>query len=107
MSQALPTAILGRTGIEVTRLGFGTALWRPDRHHWTEQAASALYNEVLDCGHQLHRREPFPDPGTRSRSRTSPGLMTRTGAGSGTRDANKLSRLNPPVSVIDTLLWPR
>ena len=50
MSDGLPTAILGRTGIEVTRLGFGTALWRPDRHHWTEQAASVLYNEVLDCG---------------------------------------------------------
>ena len=50
MSDGLPTAILGRTGIEVTRLGFGTALWRPDRHHWTEQAASELYNEVLDCG---------------------------------------------------------
>ena len=50
MSQRLPTAILGRTGIEVTRLGFGTALWRPDRHHWTEEAASELYNEVLDHG---------------------------------------------------------
>ena len=50
MSEALPTAILGRTGIEVTRLGFGTALWRPDRHHWTEEAASELYNEVLDQG---------------------------------------------------------
>ena len=50
MSEGLPTAILGRTGIEVTRLGFGTALWRPDRHHWTEEAASALYNEVLDHG---------------------------------------------------------
>ena len=50
MSEGLPTAILGRTGIEVTRLGFGTALWRPDRHHWTEEAASELYNEVLDHG---------------------------------------------------------
>lgn len=50
MSDGLPNAILGRTGIEVTRLGFGTALWRPDRHHWTEQAASDLYNEVLNQG---------------------------------------------------------
>ena len=50
MSNALPTAILGRTGIEVTRLGFGTALWRPDRRHWTEEAASEVYNEVLDHG---------------------------------------------------------
>ena len=50
MSEGLPTAILGRTGIEVTRLGFGTALWRPDRRHWTEEAASELYNEVLDHG---------------------------------------------------------
>ncbi len=50
MSEGLPTAILGRTGIEVSRLGFGTALWRPDRSHWTEEAASALYNEALDHG---------------------------------------------------------
>ena len=50
MSARLPSTILGRTGIEVTRLGFGTALWRPERTHWTEPAANALYNEVLDQG---------------------------------------------------------
>lgn len=50
MSTRLPTATLGRTGIEVTRLGYGTALWRADRSHWTEAAAAKLYNEVLDLG---------------------------------------------------------
>ncbi len=50
MSTQLPTATLGRTGIEVTRLGFGTALWAPGKTHWTEQHAAHLYNEVLDLG---------------------------------------------------------
>ena len=50
MSAQLPTATLGRTGIEVTRLGFGTALWSPSRTHWTEQHAAHLFNEVLDQG---------------------------------------------------------
>ncbi len=50
MTTQLPTAILGRTGIEVTRLGFGTALWSPQRTHWTEESAANLYNEVLDQG---------------------------------------------------------
>lgn len=50
MSDGLPTAILGRTGIEVTRLGFGTALWRPERLYWTEERARNIYNAVLDCG---------------------------------------------------------
>ena len=50
MSDGLPTTILGRTGIEVTRLGFGTALWRPERLYWTEEWARDLYDAVLDCG---------------------------------------------------------
>lgn len=50
MSTQLPTAILGRTGLEVTRLGFGTALTRPNQPHWTEDQVNRLYNEVLDLG---------------------------------------------------------
>lgn len=50
MINGLPTAVLGKSGIEVTRLGYGTALWRPERHHWTEPAAAELYNAVLDAG---------------------------------------------------------
>ena len=50
MPAELPTAILGRTGLEVTRLGFGTALWRPDKPHWTEGQAKRLLNAVLDMG---------------------------------------------------------
>lgn len=46
----LPTSILGRTGLEVTRLGFGTALYRSDKPHWTEDYASGLYNAVVDSG---------------------------------------------------------
>ena len=46
----LPTAVLGRTGLEVTRLGFGTALYRPDKPHWTEHHADGVYNAVLDSG---------------------------------------------------------
>jgi len=47
---ALPTTTLGDTGIEVTRLGFGTALYSPTKPHWTDQAADRLLNEVLDAG---------------------------------------------------------
>ena len=50
MAVQLPTATLGRTGLEVTRLGFGCALWRPDRPHWTEEHANRLMNEVIDAG---------------------------------------------------------
>jgi len=50
MTVQLPTATLGRTGLEVTRLGFGCALWRPDRPHWTEEHANRLMNEVIDAG---------------------------------------------------------
>ncbi|MDP6402061.1 MAG: aldo/keto reductase [SAR202 cluster bacterium] len=50
MSNQLPTATLGRTGLEVTRLGFGTALSFPGQPHWTEQRADRLMNAVLDMG---------------------------------------------------------
>ena len=47
---SLPTATLGNTGIEVTRLGFGAALFHPDKTHWTDQTAAALHHQVLDAG---------------------------------------------------------
>ena len=44
--KTLPTAVLGRTGLEITRLGFGTALSRkmPDAE-WEQ-----LLGAVLDSG---------------------------------------------------------
>ena len=46
MTSAIPTAVLGRTGLEVTRLGFGTALRSGlDDERWAE-----LLNSVLDSG---------------------------------------------------------
>jgi aryl-alcohol dehydrogenase-like predicted oxidoreductase len=54
MTSVLPTAILGRTGLEVTRLGFGameirgTRVWggRPV----TEDQAKSILHAVLDAG---------------------------------------------------------
>ena len=46
MSHNLPTAILGRTGLEVTRLGFGAA----HRRAMTDEEMSAQLNAVLDAG---------------------------------------------------------
>jgi aryl-alcohol dehydrogenase-like predicted oxidoreductase len=46
MSPSMPTALLGRTGLEVTRLGFGTAPRKqPDAAQW-----GRLLNAVLDSG---------------------------------------------------------
>ena len=46
MTQAIPTAVLGRTGLKVTRLGFGTALHSGlDDEGW-----GVLLNSVLDSG---------------------------------------------------------
>lgn len=46
MAQAIPTAVLGRTGLKVTRLGFGTAIrGNPDDGHWNK-----VLNSVLDSG---------------------------------------------------------
>ena len=50
MVTQLPTAMLGRTGLEVTRLGFGTALYSPSRVHWTEDQANKLMNAAVDLG---------------------------------------------------------
>ena len=50
MADKLTTATLGRTGLEVTRLGFGCALWRPDRPHWTLERADQVWNAALDAG---------------------------------------------------------
>ena len=47
MARSLPTSVLGRTGLEVTRLGYGTALdhKEPDDEQW-----GRLLNGVLDSG---------------------------------------------------------
>ena len=50
MAAKLPTAILGRTGLEVTRLGFGTALHEPDRPDLTDEVMDRLMNAVVDSG---------------------------------------------------------
>ena len=50
MTTPLPTAILGRTGLEVTRLGFGTALYSPNKPPFTGGRADTLMNAVLDSG---------------------------------------------------------
>ncbi len=46
MSDILPTATLGRTGLEVTRLGFGAA----HRRSMTDDEMNAQLNAVLDAG---------------------------------------------------------
>ena len=43
-------AILGRTGIEVTRLGFGTALYSADRPRMTRPHWKGLLNGIVDSG---------------------------------------------------------
>lgn len=50
MDNELPKAELGETGISVSRLGFGTALWRPERVYWTEDTAHGVFNAALDAG---------------------------------------------------------
>ena len=47
MVQPLPTAILGRTGLEVTRLGYGTG---SRKQHPDDQQWGRLLNGVLDSG---------------------------------------------------------
>ena len=46
MSQSLLTAVLGRTNLNVTRLGWGAA----PRRAWTEERAESMLNHVLDAG---------------------------------------------------------
>ena len=46
MSNTLPTATLGRTGLEVTRLGFGAG----HRRAMTDEEMNAQLNAVLDAG---------------------------------------------------------
>ncbi len=52
MAGALPTAILGRTGQEVTRLGFGAMEIRgaPRGRAVTDEQAETILNAVLDAG---------------------------------------------------------
>jgi len=46
MNQSLPTSTLGKTGLQVTKLGYGTAISKfPDEVAW-----GRLLNEVLDSG---------------------------------------------------------
>ena len=62
MTQTLPTAVLGRTGLEVTRLGYGTALSKqPDHGQW-----GRLLNAVLDSG--INFIDTANDYGVRSAS---------------------------------------
>ncbi len=46
MSDNLPRAVLGRTNLSVTRLGWGAA----DRRGWNEDLAESMCNSVLDAG---------------------------------------------------------
>jgi aryl-alcohol dehydrogenase-like predicted oxidoreductase len=50
MTVQLATATLGRTGLRVTRLGFGCALWKPSAPHWTPEQADRVWREALDAG---------------------------------------------------------
>ena len=45
MTNQLPTAVLGRTGFEVTRLGYGTSIRVIDNEQW-----GTILNAVLDSG---------------------------------------------------------
>ncbi len=46
MSDNLPRAVLGRTNLSVTRLGWGAA----DRRVWNEDLAESICNSVVDAG---------------------------------------------------------
>jgi aryl-alcohol dehydrogenase-like predicted oxidoreductase len=46
MPQAMPTAILGRTGLSITRLGYGGAHRRPQ----TDESARVVHEAVLNAG---------------------------------------------------------
>ena len=62
MTQTLPTAVLGRTGLEVSRLGHGTALRnQPNHEQW-----GRLLNAVLDSG--INFIDTANDYGVRSAS---------------------------------------
>jgi len=50
IADQLPTTTLGRTGLKVTRLGFGCALWTPNRPHWNEELAGRVMNKAIDAG---------------------------------------------------------
>ncbi len=50
MPEKLPSVVLGRTGLEVTRLGFGTALHGASRPRMPLDQVKRLYDGVLDSG---------------------------------------------------------
>ena len=50
MQTELPTKTLGRTGLEVTQLGFGAMELRGARHEISDEQAGRVLNAVLDSG---------------------------------------------------------
>ena len=50
MNLSIPKTILGRTGLEVSQLGFGCALWREGKSHWTPQRAEKVWSMALASG---------------------------------------------------------
>ena len=50
MNLSIPKTVLGRTGLEVSRLGFGCALWREGKSHWTPERAEQVWITALDSG---------------------------------------------------------
>ena len=50
MRTHFPKAKLGRTGLEVTRLGFGCSLWGPEIRHWTPDKADHVWAAALEAG---------------------------------------------------------
>ena len=53
MQTTLPSSTLGRTGLNVTRLGFGCALWEPNSPNWTPEQAQTVWGAALDAGINL------------------------------------------------------
>jgi len=50
MEKLQPEETLGRTGLPVTKLGFGCALWSPRHTHWTMSHARKIWEIALDSG---------------------------------------------------------
>ena len=50
MEKLQPDQTLGRTGLPVTKLGFGCALWSPRHTHWTMSHARRIWEMALDSG---------------------------------------------------------
>ena len=75
MEQVLPTAVLGRTGLEITKLGYGSGGRKqyPSDEHW-----GTLLNGVLDAGITfIDTANAYGRAATSGRKRTSSGDFTR------------------------------